>query len=225
MKKQVLFLISSANKIGPNNRETGYYLSEVTHPYYEFVEAGYQVDFASVAGGKPNADGLGDDDKLNAQFLASEAWTQINDTVKIEEVNLSNYDAVFVPGGLGPMVDMPESTSVQQAIAQTYDNGKVVGAVCHGPVSLLNVKLKDGSHLVEGKQITAFSNAEENGYADQDVPFLLENALKDKGAKFSAVEPWQAHSITDGRLVTGQNPASAAGVAQKMIAAIESLTA
>ena len=116
------------------------------------------------------------------------------------------------------MVDMPNNKDIQNAIAETYDRGAIVGAVCHGPASLLNVKLKDGSSLIEGKTISAFSNEEEEGYAKEDVPFLLESAIKEKGAKFVSVSPWQANSIADGRLVTGQNPASAKGVAEKMIA-------
>ena len=119
------------------------------------------------------------------------------------------------------MVDMPDNTTVQQALASTYDRGAVVGAVCHGPVSLVNVTLNDGSSIVAGKNVTGFSNAEEEGYAQEDVPFLLEDALKEKGGNFSSADPWQAHSIADGRLVTGQNPASATGVAEKMIALLE----
>ena len=111
---------------------------------------------------------------------------------------------------------------VQTAIASTYERGGVVGAVCHGPVSLLNVQLSDGSYLVDGKHITAFSNAEEENYAKADVPFLLESALKERGANYEAVPIWQANSIADGRLVTGQNPASAKGVAEKMINILES---
>ncbi|MGB0522596.1 MAG: type 1 glutamine amidotransferase domain-containing protein [Flammeovirgaceae bacterium] len=221
MKKRILFIISSADSIGPNHRATGYYLPEVTHPYYEFVENGYQIDFASVLGGQPPADGLDVADEYNTKFLASEAWERINTSQKIDDVDLNNYDAVFVPGGLGPMVDMPNNTAIQQAIADTYDRGAIVGAVCHGPVALLNVKLQDGSYLVAGKKLTAFSNSEEEGYAKADVPFLLESALVDRGAEFSSVADWQAYSIADGRLITGQNPASAKGVAQKMMAVIE----
>lgn len=102
-----------------------------------------------------------------------------------------------------------------------YDSGKVVSAVCHGPVSLINVQLKDGSYLVDGKKVTGFSIAEEMNYAKEDVPFELEDALKDRGGDYSSVAPWQPYSITDGRLVTGQNPASAQGVAEKVIAILE----
>jgi putative intracellular protease/amidase len=119
------------------------------------------------------------------------------------------------------MVDMPEEPLLKKVIAGFYDSGKIVGAVCHGPVSLLNVKLNDGTYLIAGKNITSFTNEEEDNYAKNDVPFELETALTNQGAKFHAAAPWSSNSIADGRLVTGQNPASAKGVAQKMIALME----
>lgn len=222
MSKKVLFIVSSAEEIGPNKRKTGNYLPEVSHPYHEFVEKGYQVEFASTKGGEAPIDGLDlTDDPLNVTFLNGEGVKLARNTQKIASVDVTNYDAVFVPGGLGPMVDMPENANIQQAIAKTYERGAVVGAVCHGPVSLLNVTLADGTPIVKDKTIASFTNEEEEGYAKDDVPFLLESALKEKGAKFLSVSPWQANSIADGRLVTGQNPASAKGVAEKMIALME----
>lgn len=219
MSKKVLFIVSSAGQIGPKNRKTGNYLPEVSHPYHEFEQKKYAIDFASVQGGEPPVDGMElTEDPLNVSFINGHGLRDMKKSKKIADVNVKLYDAIFVPGGLGPMVDMPNNQDVQKAIAETYDRGAVVGAVCHGPASLLNVKLKDGSSLIEGKTISAFSNAEEEGYAKDDVPFLLESAIKEKGAKFISVSPWQANSIADGRLVTGQNPASAKGVAEKMIA-------
>ncbi|MDW3191540.1 MAG: type 1 glutamine amidotransferase domain-containing protein [Cytophagales bacterium] len=222
MSKKVLFIVSSAQEIGPNKRKTGNYLPEVSHPYHEFVEKGYEVAFASTAGGEAPIDGLElTDDPLNVDFLNGEGIALAKNTQKIDAVDVANYDAVFVPGGLGPMVDMPENSDVHKAIADTYERGAIVGAVCHGPVSLVNVTLSDGTPIVQGKTIASFTNEEEEGYAKEDVPFLLESALKEKGAKFLSVSPWQANSIADGRLVTGQNPASAKGVAEKMIALLE----
>lgn len=222
MKKKILFIVSSASQIGPKNRPTGSYLPEVSHPYHAFKQKGYEIDFSSVQGGEPPIDGLNlTDDPLNEAFLNGDGRKSMMQSKKIAEVNVSGYDAIFVPGGLGPMVDMPQNDAIQKAIAETYDRGAVVGAVCHGPVSLLNVSLKDGTSLIKGKTIAAFSNAEEEGYAKDDVPFLLESALKEKGARFLSVSPWQENSVADGRLVTGQNPASAKGVAEKMIALLE----
>ncbi|MDR6762141.1 putative intracellular protease/amidase [Flavobacterium sp. 2755] len=222
MKKRILIIVSNANTIGPNNRRTGSFLPEVAHPYAEFDRANYQIDFASLTGDTPYLDALnlaGDPDNL--AFLTGKGWETMQKAVKLSNVDVSTYDAVFVPGGLAPMVDMPENALLKKVIKETYERNGVVGAVCHGPVSLLNVKLSDGSYLVNGKNITSFTDEEEKGYAIADVPFLLESALTKQGAKFHAAAVWSAHSIADGNLVTGQNPASAKGVAEKMIVILE----
>jgi putative intracellular protease/amidase len=216
--KRVLIIVSNANAIGPNNRRTGIFLPEVAHPYAEFGKANYQIDFASLTGDTPYLDALElANDPQNLAFLTGEGWEAMQKAVKLSDVDVSKYDAVFVPGGLAPMVDMPENALLKKVIKETFERNAVVGAVCHGPVALLNVKLSDGSYLVKGKNITSFTDEEENVYALADVPFLLETALKEQGAKFHAAEAWSDHSIADGNLVTGQNPASAKGVAEKMI--------
>jgi putative intracellular protease/amidase len=218
MKKNVLIIVSNANAIGPNNRRTGTFLPEVAHPYAEFDKVDYQIDFASLTGDTPYLDALNlADDPDNLKFLTGKGWATMQKAVKLSTVDVSNYDAIFVPGGLAPMVDMPDNAYLKKVIAETYDRNAVVGAVCHGPVSLLNVKLKDGSYLVNGKNIASFTTEEEDNYARPDVPFDLQTALTKQGAKFHAASPWSANSIADGRLVTGQNPASAKGVAEKMI--------
>lgn len=221
--KKVLIIVSNANVIGPNNRRTGIFLPEVAHPYAEFVKANYQIDFASLTGHTPYLDALElANDPQNLSFLTGEGWKAMQKAVKLADVDVNNYDAVFVPGGLAPMVDMPEHALLKKVIKETFERNAVVGAVCHGPVSLLNVKLSDGSYLVKGKNITSFTDEEEKAYAVADVPFLLETALRKQGAKFHSAEPWSAHSIADGNLVTGQNPASAQGVAEKMIKILNS---
>ena len=136
---------------------------------------------------------------------------------KLSDVDVSQYDAIFVPGGLAPMADMPDHPLLKKVVKEAFERKAVVGAVCHGPVSLLNVKLSDGTYLVAGKNISSFTNDEEDNYAKADVPFELETALTNQGAIFHKAGPWQAHSLADGNLVTGQNPASAKGVAEKMI--------
>lgn len=220
--KKVLIIVSNANAIGPNNRRTGTFLPEVAHPYAEFSRAGYHIDFASLTGDTPYLDALNlASDPDNLDFLTGKGWADMQKAPKLSTVDVSGYDATFVPGGLAPMVDMPEDPLLKQVIIETYERGAVVGAVCHGPVSLLNVKLSDGSYIVNGKNIAAFTNEEEDNYAADDVPFMLETALVAQGAVFHAAEPWSANSIADGRIVTGQNPASAKGVAEKMIAVLE----
>ncbi len=223
MSKKVLIIVSNANAIGPNNRRTGTFLPEVAHPYAEFTEANYQIDFASLTGDTPYLDALElANDPQNLAFLTGEGWKAMQKAVKLSNVDVSKYDAVFVPGGLAPMVDMPHNALLKEVIKETYERNGVIGAVCHGPVALLNVKLSNGTYLVNGKNITSFTDEEENAYAVADVPFLLETALTKQGAKFHAGATWSAHSIADGNIVTGQNPASAKGVAEKMIVILES---
>jgi len=218
MSKKILIIVSNAHEIGPRKRRTGIFLPEVAHPFSEFDAAKYQVDFVSLTGDVPYLDALNlVGDPKNAAFLEGKGWEKMQKGGKLADANVGAYDAIFVPGGLAPMVDMPEHPLLKQVIRETYERGAVVGAVCHGPVSLLNVKMSDGSYFLEGKNISSFTNEEEDGYADADVPFKLESALVKQGAKFHKTKPWGAFSIQDGRLVTGQNPASAQGVAQKMI--------
>lgn len=222
MNKKILIIVSNANTIGPNSRRTGTFLPEVAHPYAEFDRANYQIDFASLTGDTPYLDALNlANDPDNLAFLTGKGWEAMQKAVKLSTVDVSKYDAVFVPGGLAPMVDMPENELLKKVIKETYERNAVVGAVCHGPVSLLNVKLSNGTYLVNGKNITSFTDEEERGYAIADVPFLLETALTKQGAKFHAAAVWSDHSIADGNLVTGQNPASAKGVAEKMIVILE----
>lgn len=218
MSKKVLIIVSNAHVIGPHNRRTGNFLPEVAHPYMEFDRAKYQIDFASLTGDTPYLDALnlaGDPDNL--AFLTGKGWADMQKAKKLSDVDVSNYDAIFMPGGLAPMVDMPEHPLLKKVIKETYEREAVVGAVCHGPVSLLNVKLSDGSYLLAGKNISSFTDEEEENYAKADVPFMLESALTEQGALFHKTAPWQAFSIADGNIVTGQNPASAKSVAEKMI--------
>ena len=218
MSKKVLFIVSNANVIGPRKRRTGNFLPEVAHPYAEFDKAKYQIDFASLSGDTPYLDALNlADDPANLSFLVGQGWASMQKATKLSDVDVSHYDAIFVPGGLAPMVDMPENPLLKIVIKETYERNAVVGAVCHGPVALLNVKLSNGAYLLAGKNISSFTNEEEENYAKADVPFLLETALTEQGAVFHKTGPWAAFSIADGNLVTGQNPASAKGVAEKMI--------
>lgn len=222
MSKRVLFIVSNTYTIGPRNRRTGNFLPEVAHPYAEFGRSGYRVDFVSLTGDTPFLDALnlaGDPDNL--AFLVGAGWAAMQKAGKLADVDVGVYDAIFMPGGLAPMVDMPEHPLLKKVVRETYERKAVVGAVCHGPVSLLNVVLGDGRHLVDGKNVSSFTNEEEENYAKADVPFELETALVKQGAIFHKTAPWQPFSIADGRLVTGQNPASAKGVAEKMIAILE----
>jgi putative intracellular protease/amidase len=224
MSKKILIIVSNANVIGPNKRRTGVFLSEVAHPFAEFDRAKSQIDFASLTGDTPYLDALNlADDPDNLSFLVGKGWAAMQKARKLADVDVMQYDAIFIPGGLAPMVDMPDHPLLKKVIKETFERKAVVGAVCHGPVSLLNVKLSNGEYLLKGKNISSFTNDEEDNYAKADVPFELETALTKQGAIFHKAGPWQAHSIADGRLVTGQNPASAKGVAEKMIKLLEAV--
>lgn len=222
MSKKILIIVSNAHEIGPNHRKTGVFVDEAAHSYGEFDKAGYQVDFASLTGEVPSLDGMeGKDEPGNAAFLNGEGWKKMQNNAKLGAVDISAYDAIFVSGGLAPMVDMPEHPLLKKIIAETYERGAIVGAVCHGPVSLLNVKLSDGSFLIKDRNITAFTTEEEHNYASADVPFDLQTALTEQGGRFHAGTAWAPNSIIDGNLVTGQNPASAGVTARNVISLLE----
>jgi len=219
MTKKVLIIASNACAIGPHRRRTGIFLPEVAHPYAEFDRANCQIDFASLTGEAPFLDALHlANDPDNLSFLVGNGWSAMQKAKTLSDVDASLYDAIFIPGGLAPMVDMPEHPLLKEVVRQTYERKAIVGAVCHGPVALLNVKLSNGEFLLNGRNVSSFTNDEEENYAKADVPFELETALTRQGAIFHKAAPWQAHSIADGNLVTGQNPASAKGVAEKMLA-------
>lgn len=216
----ILFILTNAATIGPNARKTGYFFAEVAHPFAVFDQAGVAVEFASPRGGASPHDGYDDADPAQRAFMASSAIRRLGRSRKLSEVDVLDYDAIFIPGGLGPMVDITGDPEVQRAVLRAYDGGRLVGAVCHGPSALLGVTREDGAPLLQGRKVTAFSNAEEDGYARADVPFMLEEALRAAGADYSAAPPWQPHVVLDGRIMTGQNPASAGPLAEAMVAAL-----
>jgi putative intracellular protease/amidase len=218
--KTVLFIVTNTAEIGPNKRATGYFFPEVAHPYEVFEQAGVAVEYASLLGGTTPEDGYDETDPAQLAFRNSAAIRRMNNSRKLSEVDVLDYDAIFFPGGLGPMVDIAHNPEIQRAVERAWNGGKIVAAVCHGPVALLGAKLKDGTPLVQGRKLTSFSNAEENGYAAADVPFLLEDALRAEGADYAAADVWQEKVVVDGRLITGQNPASGAALAKAMLEAL-----
>ena len=160
MPKKVLIIVSNAHSIGPHKRRTGIFLPEVAHPYAVFGRAKYQIDVASLTGETPFLDALnlaGDPDNLS--FLVGNGWVAMQKAKKLTDVDVGPYDAIFVPGGLAPMVDMADHPLLKKVVKETYERSAIVGAVCHGPVSLLNVKLTSGAFLLSGKNISSFTNA------------------------------------------------------------------
>ncbi|MBB3565007.1 putative intracellular protease/amidase [Rhizobium sp. BK512] len=220
MTQHVLFIVTNAAVIGPKSRKTGFFFAEIAHPFEVLDAAGIAVEFASPAGGWTPYDAYDDNDPAQKAFFESKAFRRLNRSRKLCEVDAADYDAILIPGGLGPMVDIQRNAEVQHSIVRAWTTGKLVSAVCHGPCSLLGVDLGDGAPFVQGKRITSFSKKEEYDYAREDVPYELEDALRAEGAQFSSVENWQPHVVVDGRLITGQNPASAGELGRKLLAAL-----
>jgi putative intracellular protease/amidase len=216
---RVLFVLTSHDLLGNTGKETGFYLPEVTHPYHVFEQSGIEVEFVSPKGGKAPMIGVDLQDPLNQAFLDNpEKVAQVENTLIPSEIEPTRYDAIFYAGGHGTMWDFPNHDRLAQIAATIYENGGVVGAVCHGPAGLVNIKLSDGSNLVTGKRVAAFTNEEEVAVGlEAVVPFLLESTLLDRGATHTKAANFQAHVEVSDRLVTGQNPASAAGVAEQMV--------
>ena len=218
--KHILFIVTSTDITGTGKHPAGYEFSEIADPYFEFINDGYTVDFASILGGTPPFVGYNSSQKISKKFKESNGFKRLNFSHKLVNVDIDAYDAIFFPGGLGLMTDMLNNPLVKEIIKNVYENGKVIGAVCHGPTALLNVKLSDGSNLLEGKRINSFTKKEEeeNNHLIVDViPFMLDEELIKQGAIFSHTEPFESYVVIDRNIVTGQNPASASNVALNMI--------
>ncbi|RYX97033.1 MAG: type 1 glutamine amidotransferase domain-containing protein [Comamonadaceae bacterium] len=210
--KPVLFVLTSHGVKGSSGQPTGFYLGEVTHPLEILQEAGIAVELASIQGGEPPVDGLDLEDAVNVRYWNDAAFRKtIKTTKKLGEVDPSRYSAIYYAGGHGAMWDFPANPDIARLGRAIYEAGGVVGAVCHGPAALVDITLSDGSYLVAGKNISAFTDAEERSVKlDQVVPFLLASTLVQRGAKHHAAPDWTSKIVVDGRLVTGQNPQSSA---------------
>jgi uncharacterized protein (TIGR02246 family) len=223
--RTILIALTSHEKLGATGRATGYYLSEVAHPWRVFTDAGYTVDLVSVRGGEPPRDpGVDLDDAVQRAFLADPRMSaQLRDTPSPGGIDPDRYDAILFAGGHGTMWDFPDSAGLAGLGRHIYERGGVVAAVCHGPAALVNLTLSDGIHLVDGRRVAAFTNEEEAAAGlDGVVPFSLQTTLTERGANHVAAPTFTPHVVRDGRLVTGQNPASAAGVAEQTLAALAS---
>ena len=219
MDKKILFAVTSNGKKGDTGESTGYYLSEVAHPWNVLHRAGYDIDFISPKGGKPPVEAVDLDDPLNAAFWNDEAGRgRVERSRRPDEIDSDDYAALFFAGGHGTMWDFPGNPELAKLILAFHGEDKVIAAVCHGPSALADVKLENGRYLVEGKRINAFTDDEERAVGmDKIVPFLLESRLIERGAHFEKSGLWQPHVAVDGRLITGQNPQSATGVGEAML--------
>jgi putative intracellular protease/amidase len=216
--KRVLFVLTSHDRIGDTDKPTGFFLGEVTHPHHVLTAAGFAIDYVSPKGGKAPIDGKDMTDPINKAFMENpENVKAIENTLRPEDVKPDSYAAIFYAGGHGTMWDFADHVELARIGGAIYDRGGVVGAVCHGPAGLVNLKLADGTYLVAGRNVAAFTNEEEAAVElDKIVPFLLADKLIERGAKHQAAPKFEAKVVVDGRLVTGQNPASATGVGEAM---------
>lgn len=218
--------MTSHEDLGVTGRKTGWYLPEIAHPAAIFQNAGYGLTAVSPRGGAPPMDGDGANlgDPVQQAFLDDPTTASlVRHTLRPEQVDPATCDAIFYVGGHGPMWDFPDDSGLARIAAAIYERGGVVAALCHGPAGLLNLTLSNGDYLVAGKEVAAFTDDEEAAVGlTAVVPFLLESTLVQRGARHTKAPNFQAHVVVDGRLVTGQNPASATGVAEAVVAALSS---
>ncbi|WHL19187.1 type 1 glutamine amidotransferase domain-containing protein [Stenotrophomonas acidaminiphila] len=220
---KILFVLTSHDRLGDTGHKTGFWLEEFAAPYYVFKDAGAAITLASPAGGQPPLDPKSD--KPDAQTAATERFRQdvqaqaaLAATVPLAQVDAADFDAVFYPGGHGPLWDLandPASIALLEAFERA---GKPLGLVCHAPGALVKVRAANGQPLVAGRRVTGFTNSEEAAVGlSAVVPFLIEDEFIRLGGHYQKGPDWQAHVVTDGRLVTGQNPGSSEGVAQALL--------
>ena len=220
---KILMVLTSHNQLGNTGKPTGFWLEEFAAPYYVFHDAGLKITLASPKGGQPPLDPKSDapdaqtDDTRRFRH-DSDAQQLLANTVKLDSVRAEDFDAVFYPGGHGPLWDLAEDKHSITLIEQFWAAGKPVAAVCHAPGVLRNVKKPDGSPLVKGKRVTGFTNSEEDGVGlTAIVPFLVEDELKKAGGLFERTDDWGEYAVVDGHLVTGQNPASSTIAAEELL--------
>ncbi len=228
---KVLFVLTSHSELGNTGEKTGFWVEEFAAPYYVMADDGVEVTIASPKGGQPPIDPKSEapdaQTEATKRYYADEALKQkVATTKKLSEVSEADFDAVFYPGGHGPMWDLYDDKDSIGLIENFWASGKPVAAVCHAPSALLNVKNENGEPLVKGKKVTGFTNTEEEGVKRTDVvPYLLEDELKAKGGEYSKGADWSSYVVTDGMLITGQNPASSEEAAKELLALLEKNTA
>ena len=219
---KILMVLTSHDQLGNTGRKTGFWLEEFAAPYFTFLDAGAKVTIASPKGGQPPLDPVSDTPEgqtdLTRRFKKDPAaQAALANTVRLADVKASDYDAVFYPGGHGPMWDLAEDQNSIKLIEAFWTAGKPVAAVCHAP-GVLHRVMVGGEPLVKGKRVTGFTNGEEEAvHLTKVVPFLVEDELKRLGGHFEKVENWKSFVVTDGRLVTGQNPASSKAGAEALL--------
>ncbi|WP_313677225.1 type 1 glutamine amidotransferase domain-containing protein [Pantoea vagans] len=225
---KILMVLTSHDELGSTGKKTGFWLEELAAPYYAFLDAGAEITLASPKGGQPPLDPKSDEpdsqtDETRRFHADAAAQAALASTVRLDTVNQETFDAVFYPGGHGPLWDLANDKHSISLIEQTLQAGKPVALVCHAPGVLRDVKNADGTPLVKGKKVTGFTNSEEEGVGLTDVvPFLVEDVLKQNGGLYSRGDDWQSYTVQDGLLITGQNPGSSAETAKVLLSSLAS---
>lgn len=223
---KLLIVLTSHDRLGNTGQKTGFWLEELAAPYYVFRDQGVDITLASPMGGQPPLDPKSSDpasqtDATRRFEADADARAALASTRKLAEVSIDDFDAVFYPGGHGPLWDLAEDRHSIALIERAIAAGKPVAAVCHAPGVLRDVKGPDGKPLVQGKTVTGFSNTEEAAVGLTDVvPFLVEDVLKANGGRYEKAADWQPYAVTDGLLITGQNPASSEAAAHALLGAL-----
>ncbi len=220
---KILIVLTSHDRLGDTGEKTGFWLEEFAAPYYVLKDAGAEITLASPKGGQPPLDPKSElpdfQTEATKRFNSdADAQAELAHTKRLADLSADAFDAIFYPGGHGPMWDLAVDANSISLIEAFVKAGKPVGAVCHAPVVLTNVRDRDGAYLVKGKRVTAFSNEEEAAVGlTEVVPFLVEDRLKERGAIYSKGDSWAPYVQVDGKLVTGQNPASSAPGAEALL--------
>jgi putative intracellular protease/amidase len=223
MTKKILMVLTSHDELGNTGKKTGFWVEEFAAPYYAFIDAGVEVTLATPKGGQAPIDPtstLADFQTAATDRYDADATVQakIASTVLLSSVNESDFDGVFYPGGHGPLWDLTDNTDSIALIENFLNAGKAVATVCHASAALLNVKQASGDFAVKGKAVTGFTNSEEEAVQlTEIVPFLVEDELIKRGGEYQKAEDWHAFAIQDGLIITGQNPASSALAAEKLL--------
>jgi putative intracellular protease/amidase len=226
---KVLMVITSHDELGNTGRKTGFWLEELAAPYYAFKDSEAEITLASPKGGRPPLDPKSNDPEFRTDLTRrfekdAVAEAQLDNTIRLEEIKQEHFDTVFYPGGHGPMWDLAEDSNSVRLIDSFLAAGKPVALVCHAPGALRHVKAADGQPLVLGKQVTGFTDGEEEAVGlTKIVPFLVEDEMLKLGAVFSKKANWAVHVVSDGLLITGQNPASSGPAAKVLINKLNSL--
>lgn len=224
---KILMVLTSHAQMGDTGHKTGFWLEEFTAPYYVFRDAGADITLASPKGGQPPVDPNSEaEDALTdstRRFTEDEHGRQaLASTKKLSDVNIHDFDAVFYPGGHGPLWDLAEDADSIKLLEEANQAGKVIGAVCHAPAIFRRPESPNGDYFVRGRAVTGFTNSEEEAVGLTNVvPFLVEDMLKDNGGNYSRGDDWAPYIVVDGNLITGQNPASSEGAAKAVLQALE----